>query len=107
MIPGALGTALRAAGNIEQNAERLTKLKKACDGMESSFLRQMLSVMRETVEETKLGGDDTGADTYRSMFDGAIADQLAARSSLGISKMTFRATAGAVLNSHPIDKNQS
>lgn len=93
MLPGLLG-----AARIEAHADELTRLKKACDGMESSFLRQLLSVMRETVKATDLGGDDTGMDDYKSMADGALADRLAERGTLGISKMTFKATAAQVLN---------
>lgn len=106
MVSGALGSAVRSVGKLAENQEDLAKLKKACDGMESSFLRQLLSVMRETVDHTKLGGDDTGSDTYRDMFDGAVADKLAERGTLGISKMTFHAAAGQVLNKD-FNKEQS
>ncbi len=36
--------------NLAENGKELAKLKKACDAMESSFLRQMLKVMRDTVQ---------------------------------------------------------
>ncbi len=45
-------------------------------------------------------------DDYKSMADGAVADRLAERGTLGISEMTFHATAGRVLN-HRFNKVQS
>ncbi len=101
MINGALTKAL---GNVQAQSKELTKLKKACDGMESSFLRQMLSEMRKTVDETKTGGDDTGSDTYKGMLDDALADRLAAKGTLGISKTVFHSMAGQVLNAKVIQK---
>lgn len=98
MIGNVLSAAVKAADNVGSHQKELTKLKKACDGMESSFLRQMLSEMRKTVSETESGGDDTGADTYKSMFDGALADRLAERGTLGVSNKVFHAMAKQVLN---------
>ena len=95
MIPGAL-----AAARVAGTAPELQKLKKACDGMEASFLKQMLTAMHATVEETDTGGDHTGMDSYKGMMDDALANRLAERGTLGISKMTFRATASKVLNPH-------
>ncbi|RYG18559.1 hypothetical protein EON82_22465 [bacterium] len=101
MIGGALNAAMKAVDNVQSHEKELTKLKKACDGMESSFLRQMLAEMRKTVTETETGGDNTGAETYKSMFDGALADRLAERGTLGISNKIFHAMATQVLNSNP------
>lgn len=83
---------------IAANKTKLDQLKKACDGLEANFTHQLLSAMRSTVQETKTGGDDTGSDTYRDMFDNEISQRLASRGSLGISKLTFNAMVGQVLN---------
>jgi Rod binding domain-containing protein len=99
VIGNALTAAVKAADNVQSHHKELTKLKKACDGMESSFLRQMLAEMRKTVVETETGGDDAGAETYKSMFDGALADRLAERGTLGVSNKVFHAMVGQVLNS--------
>lgn len=98
MIGSALAQAVKTVESVERATPKLKALKKACDGMESNFLRQMLSAMHKTVQETDLGGDHTGMDEYKSMFDGSIADRLAERGTLGISKMTFDATAGRAMN---------
>lgn len=95
MIPGVL-----AAAKVAEAAPQLQKLKKACDGMEASFLKQMLTAMHATVQETDAGGDHTGMDEYKGMMDDALAHRLAERGTLGISKMTFHATAKKVLNPH-------
>ena len=91
-------SAALAASALERAAPRLKELKKACDGMESAFLKQMLTAMHRTVQETETGGDDTGMDDYKGMMDDALADRLAERGTLGISKMTFHATARQALN---------
>lgn len=93
MVPGAL-----AAAAVAGEAPKLRQLKKACDGLEASFMKQLLSVMHGSVQEAKPVGDDTGMDNYKSMMDDAVAGRLAERGTLGISKMAFHATAGQVLN---------
>lgn len=98
MSPGALAGAVKGATEVGAAHDDLKKLKKSCDGIESSFLKQMLTAMHKTVAETKLGGDDTGEENYRDMTDNAIADTLAQRGTLGISKMTYAATSARVLN---------
>ena len=93
MIPGAL-----AAAKVAAEAPKLEKLKKACDGLEASFLKQMLTAMHHTVQETDQGGDHTGMDEYKGMMDNALADRLAERGTLGISKMVYRLEATRTLN---------
>ena len=78
-----------AAGQVAKSEPQLKKLKKACDGMESNFLKQMLTAMHKTVEETNLEGSAPGMDTYKGMMDDAVADRLAERGTLGISKLVF------------------
>ena len=99
MIPGVM-----AAAKIEAAAPKLRELKKACDGIESNFLKQMLTAMHRTVDAAKPEGDDTGMDDYKDMLDNALADRLAARGTLGISKMTLHATAQRALNETPQGK---
>lgn len=88
MLPGVL-----VAGQVAQAEPRLKQLKKACDGMESNFLKQMLTAMHKTVQDTNLEGEAPGMDTYKGMMDDAVADALAERGTLGISKMVFRSQA--------------
>ncbi len=88
MLPAVL-----AAGSVAKAEPRLKELKKACDGMESNFLKQMLTAMHKTVTETNLEGEAPGMDTYKGMMDDAVADHLAQRGTLGISKMVFRSQA--------------
>ncbi len=92
MIPGVM-----AAAKIEAAAPKLRELKKACDGIESNFLKQMLTAMHRTVDAARPEGDDTGMDSYKDMLDSALADRLASRGTLGISRLTLHATAGRVL----------
>lgn len=93
----ALGEMVKVGAAVAEAQPELTKLKKACVGMESSFLRQMLSAMRKTVQESHVG-NDTGGDTIRGMADDALADRMAERGTLGISDRTFALMARPVLN---------
>ena len=102
MTSAALTEMVRAGANVAAKQGELTKLKKACQGLESSFLRQLLGEMRKSVQEIHVG-DDTGGDTLRGMADDALADRLAERGTLGIANRTFGLMAGQVLDK-PFDK---
>lgn len=95
-----IGAALTAA-KVAQAAPKLRALHKACDGIESAFLKQMLGAMHRANDAIKasdeLSGGATGEDDYKDMMDTALADRLAARGTLGIAKMTFHATAARAL----------
>lgn len=98
MIPGAL-----EAARIARAAPKLKELKKACDAVESGFLKQMLGAMHRMAESAKPLGDDTGMDAYQDMMDNAVADRLASRGAVGISKMAFHATARQALGERPAE----
>lgn len=61
-------------------------LKKAAEGFEAVFLRQVIGSMRQA----KLGEDLFGSsatDTYRELSDKQMADNLASTGSLGIAAL--------------------
>jgi flagellar protein FlgJ len=61
-------------------------LKKAAQGFEAVFLRQVIGSMRQA----KLGEDLFGSsatDTYRELSDKQMADNLASTGSLGIAAL--------------------
>jgi len=61
-------------------------LKKAAQGFEAVFLRQVIGSMRQA----RLGEDLFGSsatDTYRELSDKQMADNLAATGSLGIAAL--------------------
>lgn len=61
-------------------------LRKAAQGFEAVFLRQVIGSMRQA----KLGDDLFGSsatDTYREMSDRQLADSLAQKGAFGISAL--------------------
>jgi flagellar protein FlgJ len=61
-------------------------LRKAAQGFEAVFLRQVIGSMRQA----KLADDIMGSsatDTYRELADRQLADGMAARGSMGIAAM--------------------
>lgn len=78
------------AVSLAKEAEpRLRQLKKATDQFEAVLIKQMVSAMRKTVNETKLG-DNFGADIYKDMFDTQLSESMTSGVGLGISKMLYR-----------------
>lgn len=56
---------------------------------EAVFLRQLIRAMRATAGETVLG-KDAGSRMFRSMFDDALADHLAAGGGTGLGELIYR-----------------
>ena len=88
---------LSIQSKLEQVKPQLNDLKKSCDGMESVFLKQIVSQMRKSAGSVHFG-KDFGGDMYKDMFDGSIADMLAAKGTMGVGKAMFAAIAPRVLN---------
>jgi Rod binding domain-containing protein len=73
---------------IEAATPKLEQLKKATDGFEAMFYKNLLSEMQKSVHKT-IWGDQAGADTYQDMFTTALAESASKRGSLGIGKLLF------------------
>jgi flagellar protein FlgJ len=65
------------------------RLKKACQDFEAIFLRQLLQKMRDTVPKDGLLGNSQAEDIFRSMLDGAVADEAAKSGSLGLGATLY------------------
>lgn len=63
------------------------RLREAAKEFEALFIAQMLSVMRETIEESGLTEQAPGQSVYAELFDQELARTLAGRGALGISDM--------------------
>jgi Rod binding domain-containing protein len=64
--------------------------QKASTGLESYFLRQLLSEVRSSSEGSLLDGGFAGS-TFHEMLDGQLADSMAKAGGLGIGKMVQKA----------------
>ena len=73
------------------------RLKKACQDFEAVFLRQLLQKMRDTVPKGGLLGDSQAEGIWRSMLDGALADEMAKSGNLGLGAMLYNQLAKVAL----------
>ena len=75
---------------------KLNTLRDATQAFESLFLKTMLKTMRSSSKETQFG-QSMGADTYKDMFDDAIANAAAKKSQIGVAKTLFDSASTQVL----------
>jgi Rod binding domain-containing protein len=62
-----------------------SRLKAACEDLESLFIHHMLSAMRKTVERSGLIDGGPGEEIYTSLMDAELAKSMAAAGGLGLS----------------------
>jgi peptidoglycan hydrolase FlgJ len=66
------------------------KLKKACEDFESIFTYYLLKNMRNTIPNSTKSNTFTGKDTYNTIMDQKIAENLSHKGKgLGLSKILF------------------
>ena len=67
-----------------------SRLRKACQQMESLFLSQLLKEMRKTVPHGGAIPEHNGASLYQSLFDNHLADLLAKQQATGLGDYFYR-----------------
>lgn len=82
--PEARAAQARATGTAEATAEQ----RKVAQEFEAIFLRQLLGSLEKG---EGIGGSGTGAEVYRSMMVGALADQGAAGGGIGLAELVLQA----------------
>jgi murein DD-endopeptidase MepM/ murein hydrolase activator NlpD len=78
----------KGAGN--RAADKAERLRAVAKEFEALFLNYMLSVMRETIDESGLTEKGPGASVYTELFDQEVARSLAGRGALGISDLLIQ-----------------
>lgn len=73
-----------------QASENDTELKEACKEFESYFVKQMYSVMRNTVPEGTLTEKSHGREIFEDMLDEEYAEQASEGRGVGIADMLYR-----------------
>lgn len=76
----------REIATAQKAQPELKKLKKASQGIESMFVKDLLTAMRKSVHKTNWG-KDFGGDIYQDMFDQSLAESAGKTSMIGIGKM--------------------
>ncbi len=67
-----------------------SRLRKACQQMESLFLSQLLKEMRRTIPHEGAIPENNAANLYQSLFDNHLADLLAQRQTTGLGDYFYR-----------------
>ncbi len=70
---------------VGRDADQEGRLRETAREFESLFAAYLLKVMRETIEESGLGGEGLGKNIYSELFDQEIAALIGRRGALGIS----------------------
>ncbi|MCA1947839.1 MAG: rod-binding protein [Armatimonadetes bacterium] len=86
---------LNEAKVAERVEPDLRRLKKAAEGIESMFFRDLLQAMRRSVPESE-EENSFGGQVYRDLFDQAVSEALGRSGSLGIAKVVYDSLAGSV-----------
>lgn len=87
---------LTTQATLQKTGPQLTKLSKACTGLEASFLQTMVSQMRQGTSAVHFG-EQFGGDMFNGMFDDTLADILAKKNALGVSQAMYTPLAGRVM----------
>ena len=66
----------------------LERLKKATQGIESLFVKDLLKIMHKSAEATKLA-KGPGTEIYQDMMDQALADSVSKNGSFGLAKSLY------------------
>jgi murein DD-endopeptidase MepM/ murein hydrolase activator NlpD len=78
------------------------RLREAAKEFEALFLSYMLTVMRESVEESGLTEKGMGQGVYTELFDQELARSLAGKGALGIADMLVRKYADPTSGAPPV-----
>ncbi len=78
------------ASQVRTPIDRSSDLYKACLDFESLFLKQMLDVMRKTVQKDGLLDGGTSQEVFQDMLYGEYARKMAETAQFGLSDLIYR-----------------
>ncbi len=88
LSPGSAKTAA-ASQKMQERAAKEAELKKVCADFESIFIYNMLQKMRSAVPKSGLLQEMQGKETYNSMIDQKVAEDLSKNGGFGLQQMLF------------------
>lgn len=83
-INNPISIALAKGKQPDENAIKLTKLKKACQDFEAIFIYYLLKTMRSASSSSTLFGKGMGAEIFMQMFDQGLSEKISTGGQLGI-----------------------
>lgn len=81
--------AAAGAGTVDPGPEH-QRLRQAAHQLEGVFMSQLLSAMRQTVQQDGVVQTDGGQEMFTSMLDQKIADISARRSDHGVGERLYQ-----------------
>lgn len=86
-------------GSREQNAKENPQLKKACSDFEGLVLKQMLTLMRESVPKSGLFDNSDAHGMYQSLQDQQLASKMAESGGIGVADVMYKQLTGQIKSS--------
>lgn len=80
---------LNATNRIHDIEAEKVKLRKATEGFEAIFIRQLLKTMRSTVSDGNLYGSGSTGEMYADMVESSLADTMAKQGKFGIANTLY------------------
>lgn len=81
--------ALRPTDDNAAIEAKKAKLRKAAEGFEAIFVRQLLKTMRSTVPGNSLYGSGATGDMYADMVESSLADAMSKQGKFGIADTLY------------------
>ena len=78
-----------AAQSPEMISARKLKLRKAAEGFEAIFIRQLMSTMRSTLPEGGMLGGGMAGDIYGDIINNAMSETMSKRSAFGLADVIY------------------
>ncbi len=78
------------ASQVRKPVDRNSELYKACVDFEALFVKQMLDVMRKTVQKDGLLDGGVSEEVFQDMLYGEYARKMAETAQFGLSDLIYR-----------------
>ena len=105
-LPFKSGPAAKNIKNDDIDA-RKAKLRKAAQGFEAIFARQLLKSMRTGLTNGGMFGSGSVGEIYSDMMDNAIAEQISEHSGLGLADTIYRQMVKSIETGSNSDNNEN
>ena len=88
-IPRQLNKLSSLSKNVDIGA-RKAKLRKAAEGFEAIFIRQILKSMHSTLTSGGMFGSGSVGEIYSDIMDNAISEKIAERGDMGLADIIYK-----------------
>jgi flagellar protein FlgJ len=86
---GAVGTATINPPQVRPHVDKSSELYKACLDFEAIFIKQMLNVMRKTVQKEGLLDGGLSEDIFEDMLYDEYAEKMARTAQFGLAETMY------------------